>query len=124
MTAVGSNDLFASTVSVLCNKPVHYPVLETLGPAVVDFCKSIKVEKNEPLQVIITYCTSQLELSIQKVIVAPTNSAKPVKFTCSCKDCVELICFMKHPTETQHQFKINLTRRQHLHQQWILPELM
>jgi len=117
LSAVKSNDLFASAVSVLYSKPVYYPVLQTLGPAVVDFCKSIKVERNGPLQEIITYCTLQLELSIQEVTVAPTNSAKPVKFTCSCKDCVELICFMKHPTETQHRFKIGLSRRQHLHQQ-------
>jgi len=40
LTAVGSNDLFASTVSVLHSKPVHYPILETVGPAIIDFCKS------------------------------------------------------------------------------------
>ena len=117
LTAVGSNDLFASAVSALCAKPVRYPVLETLGPALVDFYKSTKVDKDRPLQMILTYCTSQLEMSLRKVLLPPATNAKSVKFMCSCKDCVELIRFLKHPTEVQHRFKIGKQRRRHLHQQ-------
>ena len=47
----------------------------------------------------------------------PTTSARPINFTCSCKDYAELIRFLKHPMETQHQFKIGLQRREHLHKQ-------
>ena len=117
LTAVGSNDLFASIVGTLRAKPGRYPVLETLGPVLLDFYKSAKVEKDGPLHVILTYCISQLEVSLRKVLAAPTNNAKPVRFTCSCKDCVELIRFLKHPTAVQHRFKIGKERRRHLHQQ-------
>ena len=117
LTAAESNDLFASTVSTLCAKPVCYPILETLGPATVDFYKSTKVEEDGPLQVVLTYCISQLEVSLHKVVAAPTTNTKKVKFTCSCKDCVELKRFLKHPTEIQHQFKVSKGRRQHLRQQ-------
>jgi len=117
LTAVGSNDLFASTVNVLCNKPVRYPILETVGSAIIGFCKSAKFEKGGPLQMILTCCISQLEIAVRKVIAPPTNSAKPIKFSCSCKDCLELIRFLKHPTESQHRFKIGKGRRRHLHQQ-------
>ena len=115
LTAVGSDDLFASANSALRNKPVRYPILETLGPAIVDFCKSTKVEG--PLQVILTYCVSQLEVSLRRVVPAPTSNAKPVKFSCSCKDCIELMHFLQHPRESQYRFKIPQKRRQHLEQQ-------
>ena len=75
LTAVGSNDLFTSFIGTLCTKPVRYPVLELLGPAIIDFFKSTKVEKDGPLQVILAYCISQLEVSIGKV-VAPTTITK------------------------------------------------
>ena len=114
---MGSKDLIASATSALCSKPIRYPVLETLGPAIVHFCKCAGVEKFRPMQVTLAYCISQLEASICRVIKVPTTSARPVNFTCSCKDCVELIRFLKHPTETQHQFKIGLQRRQHFHEQ-------
>ena len=114
LTAVGSDDLFATTVSALCNKPVRYPILETLGPAIVDFCKSTIVEKDGPLQEILSYCISQLKGSLCKVAV---SNIKPVKFTCSCKDCVELKQFLRHPTQTQHQFRMSKGRRCHIRQQ-------
>ena len=117
LTAVGSNDLFTSSVSTFCSKPVHYPVLETLGPAVVDFYKTAKVKQDGPIQGILTYCISQLESAVSKVIKVPTTSARSAMITCSCKDCAELIRYLEHPTETQHQFRMNLSRREHLHQQ-------
>ena len=116
LMAVGSNDLFTSVFDTLRTKPVLYPVFETLGPAIVDFYKSTEIEKDDPLQVILAYCISQLKVSIGKV-VAPTTNTKPVKFTCSCKDCIELTRFLKHPVEVQHRFKIGKERRHHLHQQ-------
>ena len=96
---------------------MHYPVLETLGPAVVDFYKTAKVKKDGPIQGILTYCISQLQIAVSKVIEVPTTSTRPVTITCSCKDCAELIRFLEHPTETQHHFRMNLSRREHLHQQ-------
>ena len=117
LAAVRSSDLFASVVGTLCTKPVRYPVLETLGPAIVDFFKSTKFEKDGPLQRIITYCISQLKSSMCKVLVAPTNNTRSIKFACSCNDCMELMCFLKHPTEVQHRFKMANKRRQHLEDQ-------
>ena len=117
LTAVGSDNLFTSSISAFCSKPVHYPVLETLGPAVVEFYKTAKVKKDGPIQGILTYCISQLQIAVSKVIEVPTTSARPVTITCSCKDCAEMIRFLEHPTETQHHFRMNLSRREHLHQQ-------
>ena len=117
LTAVGSDDLFASANSALSNKPVRYPIMEILGPAIVDFCKSTEVEKNGGLQAILFYCVSQLEASLQQVVPAPTNNAKPIQFTCSCKDCAELKKFLSHPTQTQCRFSIGKGRRQHLQNQ-------
>ena len=74
------------------------PVLETLGPALVDFYESTEVEKDGPLQVILSYCILQLE------------------FTCPCKECMHFIEFLKHPTETRHRIKIAKGRRWHLYQ--------
>ena len=117
LTAVLSSDLFASTVGALLTKPRRYPVLETLGPAIVDFYNLKKVDKDGPLQVILAYCVSQLEVTLREVAAAPTTNAKPVRFTCLCMDCVELIQFLKHPTTVQHRFKISKQRRYHLHRQ-------
>ena len=99
LTAVGSSDLFSSAITALCTKPLSYPVLETLGPALVDFYKSAKVDKDGPLQVILSYCILQLE------------------FTCPCKECTHLIEFLKDPTETRHLIRIAKGRRWHLYRQ-------
>ena len=96
------------------HKARNYPVVETLGPAIVDFTKLTKVE---PLQLILTHCISHLEASLCEVVVALTTNAKLVKFTCSCKDCVELIQFLEHPTAMEHRFKLDPQRRYHLQQQ-------
>ena len=117
LTAVGSKDLFASIVSTLRTKPVRYPILETLGPAIVDFFKSTKVEKDSPLEMILMYCISQLKFSMRKVLVAPTSNIKSIRLACSCDDCMELMSFMKHSIAVQHRFKMGIKRRQHLQQQ-------
>ena len=117
LTAVGCDDLFTSAVSALLSKPVRYPILETLGPAIIDYCKTTKIDKDGPLQVILNHCVLQLEVSLRRVVAAPTNNTKSVKFTCSCKDCMELLRFLQHPRDTQYRFKMSLKRRQHLEQQ-------
>ena len=99
LTAVGSNALFDSAVNTLCEKPLSYPVLETLGPAVVDIYNSGQVEKDGRLKVVLTYCISQLDS------------------TCSCKVCTELMQFLENPAETQCRFKIDWYRRWHFYQQ-------
>ena len=117
LTTVWSNDLFASITSAMCTKPDRYPVVEILGPAIVDFYKSTKVEKDGPLQVILTYCVSHLETSLCEIAAALTTNAKPVRFTCSCKDCVELIQFLEHPTALERRFTMGQNRRCHLRNQ-------
>ena len=98
LTAVGSNDLFNSAITTLCTKPLSYPVLETLGPALVDFYKSAEVPRDGPLQLLVSYCILQLE------------------FTCPCKECMYLIEFLKDPTDTRHRIKIAKGRRWHFYQ--------
>ena len=67
----------------MCEKPLSYPVLETLGPAIVDIYNSGQFERDGPLQAVLTYCITQL------------NSG------CPCKVCVELMEFLENPAETQ-----------------------
>ena len=101
LTSVGSNALFDSTVSTLCSKPLSYPVLETLGPAIVDFFNSaVHAERDKPLKAILNYCILQLQSA-----------------TCPCKDCIELMQFLENPAETQCQFKMDKHRRWHFYQQ-------
>ena len=96
--AVGSNDLFNSAITTLYTKPLSYPVLETLGPALVGFYKSTKVARDSPLQLLVSYCILQLE------------------FTCPCKECTWLTEFLKDPTDTRHRIKIAKGRRWHIYQ--------
>ena len=117
LSAVGTNDLYLTLVSALCSKPVRYPVQETLGPVVIDVCKSTKVDKDGPLQMLLAYCISQLETALQKVVPAPINNAKTVEFMCFCDDCDELVDFLRHPTKVKHRFKVGKSRRQHIHEQ-------
>ena len=71
LSAVGTNDLYLSLVNALCNKSVHYPVQETLGPVVIDVYKSTKFNKDGLLQVILTYCVSQLGATLKNLFQYP-----------------------------------------------------
>ena len=102
-------------VQVVCSKPNRYPVNEMLVPVCEDLSKSLKrEEQKEPLKQLITYCISTLKVS---TVPSPSDWSVPVAFSCSCQDCGVLICFLKHPTETQHQFKMDSGRRSHLEDQ-------
>jgi len=106
--------LLTSFVGAVCTKPVYYPVLETLGPAILDISKAFKIIG--PLQELFSHCTSTLEESISKV-QAPINHARSVEISCACNDCKELKQFMQHPDITQSRFRIEKSRRLHLENQ-------
>ena len=55
LSAVATNDLYLTLVSGLCSKPGLYPAQETLGPVVVDICKSTKFGKGRPLQILLAF---------------------------------------------------------------------
>ena len=102
-------------VQVVCSKPNRYPVIEMLVPVCEDLSKSLKrEEQKEPLKQLITYGISTLKVS---TIPSPSDWSVPVAFSCSCQDCGVLIRFLKHSTETQHQFKMVQGRRSHLEDQ-------
>ena len=117
LTILGCSDLLVSFVDTARVKPVRYPVLETLGPAVLVINKTTEIDREGPLNVLLAYCISTLEASANKVLAAPSSLTRPVKFSCMCSDCLELRRFMLHPNEVQYRFKIGKKRRQHLHQQ-------
>ncbi|XP_065882892.1 uncharacterized protein [Dysidea avara] len=106
--------LLVSLIDAFCTKPVYYPVLETLGPAILDISKTVKI--GGPLQVLFSHCASTLEECISK-LQAPTNHARSVEFSCTCSDCTELKQFMQHPDITQSRFRLGKSRRQHLEDQ-------
>lgn len=104
------NEQLHSLVKAFCAKPNRYPVLHTLAPACEALYESLKEGENEPFQQLLSYCISSLE-SLSSIAV---SWSEPVSFSCSCEDCVELIHFLEHPRETQHQFNIGVKRRNHL----------
>ena len=112
-------DQLLSFVQVLCTKPNRYPVMDVLAPFCEKQYKSLKEERkdNEALDQLLSYCLSSLQASPTRLPPCPTDWSLPVPFSCSCKDCVELIRFLKHPTETQHRFRMNMGRRGHLENQ-------
>ena len=103
--------LLASFVDALCSKPVYYPVLQTLGPAILDISKTHNIVG--PLQVLLNPCTSTLEDCISNVRT-PTNFVHTINLYCTCKDCVELKQFMQHPDIAQCRFRFAKTRKHHL----------
>ena len=111
------NEQLLSFVQVLCTKPNRYPVMDVLAPFCEDQYKSLKEEKNEALDHLLVYCISSLQASPTCLPSCPTDWTAPVPFSCSCTACVELIRFLRHPTETQHRFKMNMGRRGHLEHQ-------
>jgi len=114
-STLGFDDLLSSAVSALRSKPILYPVLETLGPALVDVGKEVKLEGS--LQELLKYCIDTLEDSVDERLAPPSNQTRAATFLCTCHDCVELKKFLQHPSKNQHQFKIGMKRRDHLQQQ-------
>ena len=55
VNTLGCGDLLVSVVSALCSKSGLYPVVETLGPAIVDISRNFKLE-SRPLQSLLDYC--------------------------------------------------------------------
>ena len=116
-TALGCINQLLSFVQVLRTKPNRYPIVGTLAPFCEDQYKSLKEEKkdSEASDQVLMYCISSLEASQTPAPSCPSDWSLPVPFSCSCVDCVELIRFMRHPTEIQHRFKMGKGRRRHLH---------
>ena len=105
------DDLLVSFVNTLRAKPVRYPILNTVGPAILDISRAAAIDGS--LQELLSYCTSKLEKSIQK-IPTPSSYARPVKFSCSCNDCVPLKQFLQHPDKEIQRFRMSEKRRYHL----------
>jgi len=103
--------LLTTLVNALLTKPIYYPVLETLGPAVVDVSNTFEI--SGPLQVLCSHCISTLEEAISKV-QPPTTHARPVKLYCSCDNCTEVKQFMEHPDIAQCRFRVVKEKRLHI----------
>ena len=116
-------DLLSSVVSAFCSKPGLYPVVETLGPAIVDISQRFKLDSG-PLRSLLDYCVSSLEASTVKVLT-PSEHTCAVKFTCTCEDCEVLKEFMQNPNEKWKRFTVVRKRREHIVDQLIcLPVLV
>ncbi len=119
--------LFECLVTLQCKKqlptltealkarPKLYSVLDTLVPVCDSLYKSLKASKS--FEQLLSYCIASLKDSSSRIIPSPENWSQSVTFSCSCNDCQELMCFLKHPTKTQHRFKMGKGRRSHLHRQ-------
>ena len=113
---LGCTDLLVSFVGTLCSKPVYYPVLETLGPGVVEIGKTLKIEKEGPLHVLLLHCVSTLKASLREVM-EPPNYTRSVVFLCTCEDCSSLEHFMQDPDKRCCRIQVDKRRRQHLESQ-------
>lgn len=116
------NEQLLSLVQAFRTKPNRYPILTILAPVCEELFKSLKEGEGENIafQQLLSFCISSLEASSNQAISLPTNwsePAEPVTFSCSCADCVTLMRFLRHPTETQQRFKMGKARRFHLHRQ-------
>ena len=102
-------------VQVLCSKPNCYPVIDVLAPVCEKLYDSLKKKKKgkETLDQLIAYCVSFLQES-SRTPPSPTDWSEHVTFSCSQKECVELVGFLGHPTETVHKFKACADIRDHL----------
>ena len=107
------DDLLVVAVDALCSKPAYYPILETVGPAVVEIGKSVTIEREGPLNTLLFHCVSTLEDSVRSVLALPSH-ARTVNFSCRCKDCLALKRFMQHPAQQRCRFTIEKHRRKHL----------
>ena len=112
LNSLGCGDLLSSVVSAFCSKPGLYPVVETLGPAIVDISQRFKLDSG-PLRSLLDYCVSSLEASTVKVLT-PSEHTCAVKFTCTCEDCEVLKEFMQNPNEKWKRFTVVKKRRQHV----------
>ena len=115
LKSFGYDNLLVSFANSLRGKPVRYPILKTVGPAILDMSKTAAIDG--PLVVLLSFCISKLEASVRKSIPAPTNYVRPVKFSCTCNDCALLKQFLQHPNERVHRFSMSKKRREHLEQQ-------
>ena len=115
LKSLGCENLLVSFVNTLRRKPCHYPVLKTIGPAILDISKTAAIDGS--LQVLLSSCISKLEASVCKSIPAPSNYVRPVKFSCACNDCVSLKQFLQHLGERLCQFYMTKNKREHLEQQ-------
>ena len=113
LKTLGCTDLLVSFVGTLCSKPVYYPVLETLGPGVVEIGKTLKIEKEGPLYVLLLHCVSTLKASLHKVM-EPPNYTRSVVFLCTCEDCSSLEHFMQDPDKRCCRIQVDKRRRRHL----------
>jgi len=116
LKSYGCENLLIALVNTLCNKPIRYPVVKTLVPAMLDMSK-VTVIDGSSLQVLHSHCISKLEASVTESLPAPSNYVRPVNFSCSCNDCASLKRFLQHPNKKLLQFSMSKKRLQHLEQQ-------
>jgi len=116
LKSYGCDNLLIALVNTLCNKPIRYPIVKTLVPAMLDMSKMTVIDGSS-LQVLHSHCVSKLEASVTESLPAPSNYARPVNFSCSCSDCASLKRFLQHPNKKLLQFSMNKKRLQHLEQQ-------
>jgi len=116
LNTLGCTDLLIAFVDALRSKPALYPVLETLGPGVVEIGKTFKIEKEGPLYELLLYCATTLKASLREVM-EPPNYTRSVCLPCNCEDCSSLEEFMKHPDERSCRIQVDRRRRRHLEDQ-------
>ena len=101
-----------SYVQGICARPNSYPIVGILVPA----CKELFKEYgggNEPLQQLIAYCISSLEVSTSCEPSMDADWSQDVTLSCTCYACREVVEFLKHPTEEKREFYLKLSHLEH-----------
>ena len=117
LVALECNDQLLCLVHAISKKPKKYPVLEVLAPICEDLSRNARLVGNKAYKELVSFCISSLESSSSCVLSSPSHWSEPVKFSCSCTDCTSLMSFLRNPIQKQERYKMNQSRRFHIHQQ-------
>lgn len=99
--------------------PKRYPLTDVQVGALVALRSWLAKHLEEPCAPLsrwLAECRQQLEALTAQVPVAPADFRRDVKISCACRDCQELVRFLKDPQEKVHRFPVSKERRRHLHQ--------
>ena len=104
-----------SVLETIMMQPNRYPVTTVLVPVLEEMHSSSGPGCHTVLATLLPHCISVLEAATAQTIATPSTWAMPYAATCACTDCQKLGKFVKDPAARVEHFKVNKSRRFHLH---------
>ena len=104
-----------SVLQTIMQQPNRYPVTTVLVPVLEEMHNGSVPGSRTVLATLLPHCISNLEAATAQTIATPSTWAMPYAVTCACTDCRKLAKFVKDPVARVERFKVNQSRRFHLH---------